>query len=180
MAELSWAAADNSPMRFSPTAGFALVLMLLAACQPALNWREARPAGSGAAALFPCKPDVEQRHGMGLAQCEAGGRGFALSWADTPDATQAGAALKAMAQALAAKLGQPLPPPQPLQVPGMTPLPEAAQHRLRSAAGTTRVAVFSHGGRVYQALMTAAQDDPAAWDSFVAGLRVGGAVEPAR
>jgi hypothetical protein len=42
------------------------------------------------------------------------------------------------------------------------------------------VAVFSHGGRVYQALMTAVQDDPAAWDSFVAGLRVGGAVEPAR
>jgi hypothetical protein len=129
-------------MRFSPTAGFALVLMLLAACQPALNWREARPAGSGTLALFPCKPDVQQRHGMGLAQCEASGRGFALSWADTPDATQAGAALKAMTQALAAKLGQPLPPPQPLQVPGMTPLPEAAQHRMRSASGTTRVAGF--------------------------------------
>jgi hypothetical protein len=117
---------------------------------------------------------------MGLAQCEASGRGFALSWADTPDATQAGAALKAMTQALAAKLGQPLPPPQPLQVPGMTPLPEAAQHRMRSASGTTRVAVFSHGGRVYQALMTAPRDDPAAWESFVAGLRVGGAIEPAR
>jgi hypothetical protein len=166
-------------MRSSPIAGFALV-MLLAACQPALNWREARPAGSGALALFPCKPDVVQRHGMGLARCEAGGRGFALSWADAPDPTQAGAALKAMVQALAAKLGQPLPPPQPLQVPGMTPVPEAAQDRMSSAAGTTRVAVFSHGGRVYQALMTAAQDDQAAWDSFIAGLRVGGAIGPAR
>lgn len=157
-----------------------LQLLLMAACQPALNWREIRPAGSGAVALFPCKPDVEQRGGMGLARCEAGGRGFALSWADTPDPTQAGAALKAMVQALAAKLGQPLPPLQPLQVPGMTPLPEAAQHRLGNASGTTRVAVFAHGGRVYQALMTAPQDDPAAWDSFVAGLRVGGAIEPAR
>ena len=150
--------------------------MLLTACQPALNWRESHPAGSGAVAMFPCKPEVEQRRGMGLAQCEAGGRGFALSWADTPDPTQAGAALKAMAQALATKLGQPLPPPQPLQVAGMTPLPEAAQHRLAGAAGVTRMAVFAHGGRVYQALMTAPQDDPVAWDNFVAGLRV----EPAR
>ena len=159
-----------------PTAGFALllsVLALLGACQPALNWREVRPAGSGAAALFPCKPEVEQRPGMGLAQCEAAGARFALSWADVPDPSQAGGALKAMALALAAKLGQPLPAAQPLQVPGMTPLAEAAQHRLPGA----RIAVFAHGGRVYQALMTAKRDDAAAWDSFVGGLRVG---EPAR
>jgi len=113
---------------------------------------------------------------MGLAQCEAAGLRFALSWADAPDPTQAGAALKAMSQALAAKLGQPLPPAQPLQVPGMTPLPQAGQYRLASNGGVTRVAVFSHGGRVYQALMAAARDDAAAWDSFLGGLRI----EPAR
>lgn len=152
------------------------MLSLLAACQPALNWREARPAGSGAVALFPCKPEVDQRPGMGLAQCEAAGRRFALSWADLPDPTQLSAALKAMPQALAAKLGQPLPPPQALQVPGMTPLPEAAEYLLAAAAGVTRVAVFAHGGRVYQAVMTAAADDRAAWDSF----RVGLAIEAAR
>lgn len=164
------------------------MLALLAACQPALNWREAMPIGSGAVALFPCKPDVEQRPAragegggaMGLAQCEAAGRGFALSWADTPDPTRAGAALKAMPAALAAKLNRPLSPAQVLQVPGMTPLPEAVQHRLAGAGGITRVAVFAHGGRVYQALMTAAKDDAAAWDIFVGGLRVGGAIEPAR
>lgn len=160
-------------MRLSPIAGFAL---MLAACQPALNWRETRPAGAGAVATFPCKPDVDQRPGMGLAQCEAGGLGFALSWADTPEPTQAGAALKAMTQALAAKLGQPLPAAQAVAVPGMTPLPEAAQHRLAGAGGVTRVAVFALGGRVYQALMTASRDDPAAWEAFLAGLRV----EPAR
>ena len=43
------------------------MLVLLAACQPALNWREVRPAQSNAVALFPCKPEVEQRPGMGLA-----------------------------------------------------------------------------------------------------------------
>ncbi|MCE4539636.1 hypothetical protein LXT12_20500 [Pelomonas sp. P7] len=169
-----------------PVAGFALMLSLLAACQPALNWREARPEGSGALALFPCKPEVEQRPAraaqgaMGLAQCETAGRRFALAWADTPDASQSGAALKAMAQALAAKLNQPLAPPQALQVPGMTPLPEAAQHRLAASSGVTRLAVFAHGGRVYQALMSAPQDDAAAWDAFVGGLRVGGAAESAR
>jgi len=156
-------------MRLPVIAGFAL---MLAACQPALNWREVRPAQSGALALFPCKPDVEQRPGMGLARCEAAGRGFSLSWADTPDGSQPGAALKAMAQALAAKLNQPLPAAEALQVPGMTPLPEAGQYRFKGA----RLAVFAHGGRVYQALVTAPQDDPAAWDSFVTGLRV----EPAR
>jgi hypothetical protein len=163
-------------MRHSLTARFALMLSLVAACQPALNWREVRPVQSDAVALFPCKPEIEQRAGMGLAQCEAAGLRFALSWADAPDPTQAGAALKAMAQALSTKLGQPLQPAVPLQVPGMTPLPEAAQYRLGGAGSGTRLAVFSHGGRVYQALMTAPRDDPAAWDSFVSGLRI----EPAR
>jgi hypothetical protein len=162
------------------------MLMLLAACQPALNWREARPARSGAVAMFPCKPDVEQRPArgaqgaMGLAHCEAAGLRFALSWGDAPDPVQAGAALQAMAAALAAKLGQPLPAGQAVHVPGMTPLPQAAQHRLAVADGVTRLAVFAHGTRVYQALMSGRQDDAAAWAAFVDGLRVGSAAESAR
>lgn len=152
------------------------MLMLLAACQPTLNWREARPTGSGAVALFPCKPEVDQRQGMGLAQCEATGKRFALSWADLPDPTQLSPALKAMPQALATKLDQPLPQGQALQIPGMTPMPEAAEYRLAAKAGVTHVAVFAHGGRVYQAIMTADADDQAAWDNFRAGL----AIEAAR
>ncbi len=144
----------------------------LCACQPALNWREVRPAGAGAVALFPCKPEVDQRPGMGLAQCEAGGRRFSLAGADTPDASQTGAALQAMSQALAAKLGLPLPAAQPLQVRGMTPLPQAAQYRLDASAGVHRLAVFAHGGRVYQALVAGGPDEASAWDSFVAGLGV--------
>lgn len=173
-------------MRLPPTAGFALMLSLLAACQPALNWREVRPAGSGALALFPCKPEVAQRPAeagqgaMGLAQCEAAGRRFSLSWAEAPDATQAGAALTAMSAALAAKLGQALPSAQPLSVPGMTPLPEAAQHRIAGPGDVVRLAVFAHGGRVYQALLSGPADDTAAWETFVGGLRVGSAAEAAR
>ena len=163
-------------MRLRITAGFALIAGSLAACQPALNWREVRPSGAGVVAQFPCKPDVDQRKDKGLAQCEAAGKGFALSWAEVPDATQVAAALKAMPQALAGKLGLTLPPGAALAVPGMTPMPEAAQFRLAGAAGVTRVAVFAHGGRVYQALMTAGTDDESAWDSFCAGL----AIEAAR
>jgi len=161
------------------------MLSLLAACQPALNWRGARPAESGAVALFPCKPEVEQRPAragegaMGLAHCEAAGLSFALSWADAPDPTQAGVALRAMTQALAAKLKQPLPSPQALQVAGMTPLPEAGQHRLAGEGGVARIAVFAHGGRVYQALMSGDHDDAVAWDAFVSGLKVGSAARPA-
>lgn len=151
------------------------MLVLLAACQPTLNWREARPAGSGAVALFPCKPVVDERQGMGLAQCEVAGKRFALSWADLPDPTQLSAALKAVPQALATKLGQPLPPAQALRVPGMTPVPDTAEYRLAATAGVTRVAVFAHGGRVYQALMTAQEDDKAAWESFRGGLAIGAA-----
>jgi hypothetical protein len=152
------------------------MLALLAACQPTLNWREARPAGSGAVALFPCKPVVDERQGMGLAQCEAAGKRFALSWADLSDPTQLSPALKAMPQALATKLGQQLPPGQAVQVSGMTPLPDAAEYRLAATSGVTRVAVFAHGGRVYQAVMTAEQDDKPTWESFRAGL----AIEAAR
>jgi hypothetical protein len=81
-----------------------------------------------------------------------------------------------MPQALASKLGRPLPPGVALQVPGMTPTPEAAQYVLQSASAVTRVAVFAHGGRVYQALMTVQKDDPAAWEVFRTGL----ALEAAR
>jgi hypothetical protein len=155
------------------------MLSLAAGCQPALNWREVLPTGSGAVALFPCKPNVEQRPAragqggaMGLAQCEAAGHRFALSWADMPDTAQVGAALKAMPQAVASKLGQPLAPASVLQVAGMTPMPEAGQYRLVGSDAVARVAVFAHGGRVYQALATGKQDDLAAWETFVAGLGI--------
>jgi len=160
-------------------------MLALAACQPALNWREVRPAGSRAMALFPCKPDMEQRPAgpgvgaMGLASCEAAGARFALSWADAPDVTQTGPALQAMPQALALKLGQPLPPGQALQVPGMTPMPEALQYRLSGTGGVTRLAVFAHGGRVYQVVMVSEKDEAPAWESFVSSLRVGSGIQPA-
>ena len=37
------------------------LLAALIACSPTLDWREARPEGSGVAALFPCRPDQHER-----------------------------------------------------------------------------------------------------------------------
>lgn len=64
--------------------------LLLAACSPALNWREVRPVGGELKAMLPCKPDQGSRrqslagremeiHMLG---CEAGGALYAVSVAD--------------------------------------------------------------------------------------------------
>jgi hypothetical protein len=159
--------------------------LVVTACLPALNWREVRPPSSGAAALFPCKPEFNQRPAaagqgaMGLAQCEAAGARFSLSWADAADATEVGPALRAMPEALAGKLHIPLPRGEALRVPGMTPHVESAQHHLDARGQAARIAVFAHGPRVYQALRVGPEDDAAAWDTFLSSLRVGAAASMA-
>jgi hypothetical protein len=173
-------------MRHALTVGFALVLAALAACQPSLNWREVRPGGSGAVALFPCKPAFDERPAgagqgaMGLAQCEAGKASFSLAWAEVVDPTQVGAALRAMPEALANKLKVPLVRGEALTVPGMTPYAEAVQWRLQAAGVVARSAVFAYGTTVYQAVWMGPADDAPAWDNFIGSLRVGSAAQAAR
>ena len=66
--------------------------LLLAACSPALNWREVPLAGGELKALLPCKPDRVSRkqslatHDIELAMagCEAGGALYAVSVAELP------------------------------------------------------------------------------------------------
>ncbi len=170
-------------MLHARTAGFALgALLALSACQPGLNWREVRPPDSGLQALFPCKPDVEQRGAagqrMGLAQCETGGARYAVSWAELPVPSAAGAALAEMPRALALKLRSPLPAPSALVVPGATPQAQAAQYLLKGGGSTARLAVFSRGPRVYQALRLGPADDASAWETFLGSLRLGEAPRP--
>ncbi len=160
----------------------ALLGLALGACAPSLNWRELQPRGSGLVASFPCKPEFSERPAaaglgaMGLAQCEAMGLSFSLAWAQTADPTQVGPALTAMPLALASKLQLKLPLAEPLQVPGMTPHAETAQFRFQTAGQGLRIAVFSHGTRVYQAVLRGETDDAPAWQTFVTGLRVAPAV----
>jgi hypothetical protein len=152
-----------------------LPLLCLSACAPRLDWREVRPAGAGLLALFPCKPEVESRSqpvAMGLAVCEAAGQRFSVSWADVAEPAQVAPALQQMREALAAKLAARPSAAQALQVPGMTPNPQAQQQVLEGGAQGARVAVFARGLRVYQATLLGAQAEAGAWDTFSVGLRL--------
>ncbi|MBV8379554.1 MAG: hypothetical protein JO369_02140 [Paucibacter sp.] len=150
---------------------FIALLLLLAACTPSLNWRAVRPAGSHLSLTFPCKPDVAAREvaglHQGLAQCDADGASFVLSWSALHDSRDAADALKDMrgsvAQALHATVGT----PRPFAVPGMTPLPEAVQMDL-AGARHARVATFARDAQVYELLVVSdAPIRPAAWEGFV-------------
>jgi hypothetical protein len=158
----------------------ALTLLMLAACSPSLDWREVRPEGADLLAMFPCKPSVSAHPAtpaepvtMGLAQCEAAGQSFALSWAEVDDPAQVTAALRQMRTSLSTKLAAPPSPTSPLQVPGMTPNPEAQQQLLKGSRQQASVAVFTRGRRVYQAVMLGPQANAAAWDAFIGSLRLG-------
>lgn len=81
---------------------FLLALLLaLAACNPALNWRETRFDPGSLVALLPCKPDRGTRTvplggppvELNMAGCEAAGATFAVMVAQLDDAGLAGEAL---------------------------------------------------------------------------------------
>jgi hypothetical protein len=161
----------------SATSGW--LALSLAACSPQLDWRVVRPADAGISALFPCKPTVNNHPAtaaepvaMGLAECKAGGWTFSLAWADLADPALVGPALAQMPRSLATKLNAPPALPQPLAVPGMTANPAAQVQVLVGDKQRARVAVFTRGLRVYQLMLLGAQDNPAAWDAFLAALKL--------
>jgi hypothetical protein len=159
----------------------------LGGCAPALDWREARPAGSRAQLMFPCRPASHARAvklagrtvEMTMFACSAGDTVFALSFADTQDPALVGVALDELGAALRSHL-QPSQPAasQPLTVPGMTPHPKAIQWRQAGAlpdgrAVEERAAFFSHGSVVYQATMLGTRLDAPAQEMFFGSLKVG-------
>lgn len=167
----------------------ALAALGLAACTPALDWRELSPPQSGATLLWPCKPLHQERESpgrsgrplkMGLATCEADGRQFALSWADLEDPVDVGPALRRMRQAVADKLDVPLPAPESgasaAQPIGATPQPEAIQLSLSAARpgprAHTQLAVFARGLRVYQLSMLGPRLDEATWAQWLGSVRL--------
>jgi hypothetical protein len=161
--------------------------LALAACTPALNWREVRPDGSQARGMFPCKPASHARRvtlagqteEMSMWACSADETVYALSFADVKDPARVGAALDELGRAAQSNLqSQGGAASQPAAVVGMTPHPQSAQWhssgRLPDGrAVQERVLLFSHGTQVYQATMLGAQLDTEAQETFFGGLRVG-------
>lgn len=130
-------------------------LWLLAACSPALDWRDARSADGALMALLPCKPQLHERRVslagrerlLSMKACAAGAHTWALSVVSVDDPAQTGPVLQALAAGARANLGlgdgaakapgpeprpEPRPDPRPATaaptpatVPGATPHPES-------------------------------------------------------
>lgn len=168
--------------RIAPLAG---LLLTLAGCAPALDWREWRPPDSGATLTWPCKPHglvrpvvlAGQALSLTLHACTAGGQTWGLAFADVADPARVGPVLEAFRRAAAANIGASAPgQSRPLQVPGATP--NAASGRVRMAgnlptgeAMQMEVAVFSHGTVAFQATVLGRQVavDPA--ETFISSIR---------
>lgn len=158
---------------------------LLAACAPALDWREVRPDGGGVTLLFPCKPDRQARRvSLGKQQvrlvlhaCTAGASTWALAFADLGDPALVGEALAELAAAAQSNLGASQSRPLDLKVDGATPNPHSGRIEFigRMPDGRSvieQVAVFAKGMRVYQATALGDRLEPEAVDTFFGSLRL--------
>jgi hypothetical protein len=136
----------------------------LAACAPALDWRDTRPEGAEVQLQFPCKPNGQsrdlslagQRVNLALHACAAGGMTWGLAVADVADPALVGPALKELASSAAVNLGAAAAEAVPLQVRGATPNAAAGRQRLTGKLPDGRavsmdMAVFARGTWVYQA-----------------------------
>lgn len=162
----------------------AAVLASLAACSPALDWREVRAPGAAVVLLMPCKPGAQQRElrlagapvVLSLQACSAGGQTWALASADVGDPARVAPALQELLAASAGKLNLAVPAGDAFAPPGSTPQPQARRVRLAASAPDgaplqLESAVFSHGSWVFQATVLGSKADAEAADSFFASLR---------
>jgi len=169
--------------------GWAAVLgatALLAACAPALDWREVRVGAADSVALFPCKAASHarlitlagQQIKLTLHACQAGDATWGLAWADVGDPTRVGAALQGLQEAARANLGGATAQARSLVVKGQTPHASAGLWSLdgrypdgKPAMG--QVAVFSRGTVVFQATALGLPASAEAVDTFFGALRFG-------
>lgn len=155
----------------------------LAACSPALDWRELPVADTGLKAMFPCKPEHEARrvplagrdvNMQGMA-CRSGDSTFAVMAADLGSPIDASRALQQWQAASLAALRAGEPRAAPFRPRGALALAASVQV---SASGArpdgsvvgSRAAYFAHGRHVFQAVVLSPRITPQLADPFFAGL----------
>lgn len=156
----------------------------LAACSPALDWRESVAEGSGLVASFPCRPDRNGRSvvlgrttvQIDMLVCPAAGATYALSFFDVTDPASIGPALGALRAALMSNIQGAGPQITPLQIPGMTPNAQSLRlavigRKPDGSALHAQAAFFTKGLRVYQAAVIGEALSGDAVDPFFAGLK---------
>lgn len=174
----------------------ALFCLLLAACSPALNWREVRLGGAAMSALLPCKPEhavraVELAAGrqsdLALWSCDADGATFAVSHMAAPDPARADASLQQWRAAVLARLRVAQPAAAaaeaaaaPFVPAGSLALPESLRMQVAGLRADGRSVVADavwfarpEGGavRLYHAVVYTPDARPQAADAFFAGLQ---------
>lgn len=146
---------------------FAVVLALLAGCNPTFNWREVRVDG-GLKALLPCKPDHGSRRmilagqdvELQMAGCETGGALFAVAHADIDDVDKTVAAQAQWQAAMRANMQAMAPQLAPYELKGAATRPQpvrlSAQGRRADGSAVAAQAVwFSRGKHLYHAVIYA-------------------------
>jgi hypothetical protein len=160
------------------------MLVNLAACAPALDWRDVHPAGSALTLQFPCRPDSQARSVslagapvlLTLRVCSARDLTFGLVQADLGDPSRVGPALAALQAGAAANIGALPGGVSPQTVPGATPQRGAGRLRLagqRPGGSSVHLdtLVFARGTVAYQASVLG--DAPAgdAADTYFESIR---------
>ena len=178
-------------IRLMPLPRVVLVLAAgLAACTPALNWREVRLEPITAAALLPCKPDRATRRvplggvptDLAVAGCEAAGATFAVMAARVPAGRAPDELLAGWPQATLANMhASGTPQKQAFRPPHGLPLAHA-QRLVAEGQGAnggvvhaqavwTARAAEGGGTELLHAVMYAARPQPAVADTFFEGIR---------
>ncbi len=161
------------------------LLAALAACNPALNWREVRGADAPYTVLLPAKPSSFSRpvnlNGvkveMSMTAAEVDGVSYAVASARIPEAAQRKAALAAMQEAMLRNIGATGGQQRDVVLDGGAPALEvvAQGHVGPSKRPVAMQARFAqHGERVYQAVALGPADalTPEAAETFLGSFRL--------
>jgi hypothetical protein len=162
-----------------------MLLLMLGACAPVLDWREVKPEDSAASLMFPCKPTTDARMvslaggrvRMQIAACRAGDVTWALAYADVADPVKVTPALAALRESAVGNLKGSATAVGALQIAGMTPNPQAERLRVRGGlpsgeAVTLEAGFFVRGTRVYQATVMGKALDAEALAMFFDGVKL--------
>lgn len=138
-----------------------LLVLVLAACSPALNWREVHGSDAPYVVLLPAKPSSftrpvrlgELQVEMSMTAAEVDDVNFAVASAKIADAAQRPAALAAMQAAMLRNIGSAQHSEKAVTLKGGIPATEVvATGRAGNSAVTLHARFVMHGEYVYQAI----------------------------
>lgn len=162
---------------------------LLHGCSPTFNWRDVHPDQAPLTALFPCKPeqstrrvalaakDVTMTMTMTMLTCDAGHATFTLAMAETNDASSTDAVLSQWKSATLGNMQAVTSSERLFALKGASVLPPPAQvlasgTRPDGTALTLQAVWFAAGSQVFQAAVVANAANPAAAETYFAGLQL--------